>query len=219
MKTFANKHCTIWLVGIALYTMPFGTTASTKNASEAVSIDSVYDNVDELPYLKNHRKSTTENLQRRLVYPEMLKVKGIEGNVVVTFTVSKNGSVKNATTNHDAPTEMCEEALRTVMASGPWMPAKVKGEEVDSKMSVVLKFVLTDEERKVAEMLKPIDFDNKPPLFVLDGKVVDGIVKIEHYNLRSLRVIKGEKALAMYGEKGRNGVVEVTSKRGTPPVR
>jgi len=38
------------------------------------------------------------------------------------------------------------------------------------------------------------------------------------YNLKSLKVLKGEKAYEKYGERAKNGVIEITTKRGTPPI-
>ncbi|MFT3738614.1 MAG: TonB family protein [Breznakibacter sp.] len=218
MMTFVSRYRIWFMVGLGLCFMPIGITAAIPHVSFIAINDSVYDKVDELPYVKNHRKNTMAYLQKNLIYPEKLKLRGLEGSVHVAFTVSKDGKVTNASVSQDAPVEMCEEALRVVMASGPWVPARLSEVPVNSKMTIVLKFVLSDEERRWAEMLKPIDFENKPPLFVLDGKAVEGIIPIEEYNVRSVRIIKGEKALAMYGEKAKHGVVEVTSKRGTPPV-
>ena len=67
----------------------------------------------------------------------------------------------------------------------------------------------------MAKQLKPFYVNNKPPLFVLDNKKVEGVANIEYYNVKSIRVIKGEKAIALYGDEGKNGVLVIQTKRGT----
>ena len=50
-------------------------------------------------------------------------------------------------------------------------------------------------------------------LFVLDGKVVPSRKDINLEDIESIQVLKEEKAIEKYGEKGRYGVVEFTSKK------
>ena len=57
------------------------------------------------------------------------------------------------------------------------------------------------------------------PLVGLDGKPVEGIVEIEEYNVKSIRVLKGKPATDLYGEKASGGVVIIESKQGTPPLQ
>jgi len=178
----------------------------------------VYDTVDRLPYIKNHRKSLTTYIQNNREYPGELKLKGVEGVVIVAFVVDVNGHVQNARVESGDNAELNELALSVVLKSGPWVAGKVKDQDVATLMSVPVSFKLNDDERKMMEALKPIDFENKPPLFVLDGKIVEGMVNLDFYNVRSIRVIKGAKAVDHYGERAQYGVVEITSKRGTPPV-
>jgi TonB family protein len=178
----------------------------------------VYSTVDRLPYIKNHRKSLTTYIQNNREYPGELKLKGVEGVVIVAFVVDANGHVRNARVESGDNAELNELALSVVLKSGPWVAGKVKDQDVATLMSVPVSFKLNDDERKMMEALKPIDFENKPPLFVLDGKIVEGMVNLDFYNVRSIRVIKGAKAVDHYGERAQYGVVEITSKRGTPPV-
>lgn len=62
------------------------------------------------------------------------------------------------------------------------------------------------------------------PLYVLDGVMInttsnkdalDLLVKPD--DIESINVLKGESAMATYGEKGKNGVVIITTKTGTKP--
>ncbi|MBX2840849.1 MAG: TonB-dependent receptor plug domain-containing protein [Flammeovirgaceae bacterium] len=56
----------------------------------------------------------------------------------------------------------------------------------------------------------------KNPLFVIDGRVLqtnDKVVKdLEPHSIKEMYVLKDEAAIAKYGEKGKNGVVIITTK-------
>jgi TonB family protein len=62
-----------------------------------------------------------------------------------------------------------------------------------------------------------IQGDGPPPLIVLDGniKTEEELDAIDHQSIEFLNVdvLKGESAITKYGDKGKNGVVEITSKK------
>lgn len=55
------------------------------------------------------------------------------------------------------------------------------------------------------------------PLFVLDGKVIssDAFRALNPQDIKEIKVLKDAAACALYGIKASNGVIEVTSKRGS----
>ncbi len=55
------------------------------------------------------------------------------------------------------------------------------------------------------------------PVYFIDGKEsnVTEMENISPANIESINVIKGEAAIKKYGEKGKNGVVEITTKPGS----
>ncbi len=56
---------------------------------------------------------------------------------------------------------------------------------------------------------------SKTPLFILDGKEMkDGnIDDMDPNNIESISVLKGEKAIKKYGDKGKDGVIEIITKK------
>lgn len=56
---------------------------------------------------------------------------------------------------------------------------------------------------------------SKTPLFILNGKEMkDGnIDDMDPNNIESISVLKGEKAIKKYGDKGKDGVIEITTKK------
>jgi TonB family protein len=66
----------------------------------------------------------------------------------------------------------------------------------------------------------PLKFENsgepgKQPLIVKDGVVLDGMIgnNIPPESIESIDVLKGESATKMFGDKGKNGVILITSKK------
>lgn len=53
------------------------------------------------------------------------------------------------------------------------------------------------------------------PLYIVDGKIMygDGIKDIPHDEISSVNVLKGDTAIVKYGDKGKNGVVIITTKK------
>ncbi|MFB9841536.1 M56 family metallopeptidase [Mucilaginibacter ginsenosidivorans] len=52
------------------------------------------------------------------------------------------------------------------------------------------------------------------PLIVVDGKTVQSIKKVDPDDISSIQVLKDKAAKDTYGEKGKNGVIVITTKKG-----
>ena len=114
--------------------------------------------------------------------------------------------------------ELDADVIAAIKRTENWKPGVLNRQKVNTQMRLPIRFVLSDSERRLVEHVKALDAMGKKPLFVLDNKLIEGLVQIEDYNVESIRVIKGEKAVKLYGDKAENGVVVITSKRGTPPL-
>lgn len=56
-------------------------------------------------------------------------------------------------------------------------------------------------------------FSDKPaPIYIVEGKEVDAasLEKIMANQIKAMKVLKGEQAIAVYGGKAINGVVEIS---------
>jgi TonB-dependent SusC/RagA subfamily outer membrane receptor len=64
-------------------------------------------------------------------------------------------------------------------------------------------------------VLKPSSGQKEKPLIVIDGVITSEINlnDLNPSNIQSMNVLKGESAKVRYGEKGANGVVEITTKK------
>jgi outer membrane receptor for ferrienterochelin and colicin len=60
-----------------------------------------------------------------------------------------------------------------------------------------------------------IDSDGKNPLFIVDGKEVTGksLKDFDHDNIEKIEILKGDKAVEKYGEKAKDGVILIETKK------
>lgn len=56
---------------------------------------------------------------------------------------------------------------------------------------------------------------NPEPLYVLDGVIISSLDTVTPSSIAALYVLKAEKATDKYGQKGKHGVIEVITKKGT----
>ncbi len=187
-------------------------------AQQSVADLNVYTTVDKMPRLKGAGNDIAKFIRKQVDYNDAYKLRGVEGDVWVSFVVTSHGEVVQAELEKGIDPELDARVLEAVKASKGWKPGVLNRQKVNTQMRLPIRFTLSNGERVLAQDIKSLDELGKHPLFVLDNKIVDGLVNIEDYNVESIRVIKGAKAIKLYGERGADGVVVITSKRGTPPL-
>lgn len=57
-------------------------------------------------------------------------------------------------------------------------------------------------------------FNNSSPIYVVDGVILDDISFLNSGDIQSMEVLKDASATAIYGSRGSNGVIMVTTKQG-----
>jgi len=59
-----------------------------------------------------------------------------------------------------------------------------------------------------------LTLDNTDPLIIIDGKESKGLKKISPDDIKSITILKDESATKLYGDKAKNGVLIITTKKG-----
>lgn len=164
-------------------------------------------------------KWVNENLK----YPQAAKDAGVQGRVTLQFIVYPDGKVRETKVLRGAHPDLDAEALRVVSASPDWTPGYVNGEPVKVTYTFPVIFQLSGKktEPKTASIHVTGEANDifirgalaDSVLFVLDGKPVPSRKDIDLETIESIQVLKDEKAVEKYGEKGRYGVIEFTSKK------
>jgi len=78
-----------------------------------------------------------------LRYPKQAVDNGIQGKVLVGFTIDENGKVGDVRVLKGVDELLDAEAVRVVSASPDWKPGKVRGKKVKSAISMNIEFRLT----------------------------------------------------------------------------
>ena len=89
-------------------------------------------------------------ISNTLRYPANASERNVQGLVVYTFIVEKDGTLTNFDLIHRADSSLDKEALRILQAMPPWRPAKFKDEIVRSKSYVPMYFRLNKNANAVA---------------------------------------------------------------------
>jgi TonB family protein len=161
-------------------------------------------------------------VNENLKYPKSAYEAGAQGRVTLQFTIGKDGNVGDVKVLRGCHPDLDAEAIRVVSSSPAWTPGYVKGQPVKVTYTFPVIFQLRDKSKDSASQA-----ENAPQnatiqirgaaadsvLFVLDGKEGVKMSEIDPNTIESMQVLKGEQAITKYGEKGRYGVIEITSKK------
>ena len=150
--------------------------------TEVEDSEKVYDVVEEMPAFPGPPYALYEFLTRSIQYPKEARDKNIQGRVIVTFVVEKDGSISDARVVKSVDPLLDTEALRVVNSMHSWTPGKQNGEPVRVKYTVPVSFKLdaiAPAERYVLE---------------IDGKVADDseIANIPSGDIVSMDVVPAQ---------------------------
>lgn len=87
--------------------------------------------VEEKPsFMGGDANAFSKWVNSRLVYPEIAKENGVQGRVVLMFTVDTDGTVKNVRVARGIDPALDKEAVRVVSSSPKWTPGKQRDRAV-----------------------------------------------------------------------------------------
>jgi protein TonB len=98
--------------------------------------------VEDMPEFPGGEMALRTYIANAIKYPVIAQENGIQGKVYVTFVVSKDGSVTNASIARGVDPSLDKEALRVVNSLPKWKPGKQRGKPVNVSYTVPINFVL-----------------------------------------------------------------------------
>lgn len=193
-------------------------------------------------------KKMLEFIYKNLSYPATARDKKMEGMVVVSFIVEKDGTVSNAEIKRAIGGGFDEEVLRVARLMPRWIPGKHKGQAVRVQYNLPVRFeldnsigetvtvdhsIIYDSEKKELKTsvegipmvfgMKEEKSENKPLVYVNGERLVNAGMDLNEINpadIKEISVLKGESAIAYAGPEGQNGVMLITLyKPGEKPVK
>lgn len=212
----------------------------------------VFTSVELVPQFPGGISSFSNYLAKNIRYPANARENGIQGRVIISFVVERDGTLSDAHVTRGVADDIDKEALRVIQASPKWEPGVQNGRSVRVAYSVPISFALEEsqpdrpsgevieqkndnEEKKIAlssitSIVSRTDTGKKTfkfninapgrPLYIIDGKEASDVSLIAPNSIESVTVFKDVSATSIYGPKGKNGVVLLTTKKNpfTPPL-
>ena len=193
--------------------------------------DKAYDVVEEMPQYPGGVGKLMEYVSMNVRYPKEAESKSIQGRVVTTFVVEKDGSITDAEVIKSVDPALDAEALRVVKAMPKWTPGKQEGKPIRVKYTMPITFalqggdVIPDGKVKGANVMNETVVvgigDNAKaihtnvPYVLVDDKPIDSdkLKDIDPKTIDHMEVLKSKAAIEKYGEKAKNGVIIITTKK------
>lgn len=103
----------------------------------------VFTVVEEMPKFPGGDAALLEFIAKNVKYPVDAQQKGVQGRVIATFVVEKDGTVSEPIVVRGVDPSLDAEALRVISLFPQWMPGTQKGVPVRVKYTVPIIFRLT----------------------------------------------------------------------------
>jgi len=205
----------------------------------------IFTSVEQVPEFPGGMQAFGSFLSKNIKYPEFMRKNAIEGKVITSFIVEKDGSLTDIKIVRAIGNGADEEALRVLKMSPKWTPGIQNGKPVRVSYTVPISFALNGKpvsnagnlmgavngntsnavsitnvtlKTDSAKSKQTLVFNGQnDPLIILDGKEIPGIsIKLLNSDdIQRMEVIKDKSAIALYGSKAANGVIIITSKKKT----
>ena len=102
----------------------------------------VFDVVEQMPSFPGGPSALMQYLNSNIKYPVVAEENGVQGRVVCTFVVEKDGSITDVRVVKSVDPSLDKEAVRVVKSMPKWIPGKQNGSAVRVKYTVPVTFRL-----------------------------------------------------------------------------
>ena len=104
--------------------------------------DVIFEVVETQPNPPGGMVGWNKYLAENMKYPEEAKKMGVQGTVIIVFVITTDGFIKDVEVLRGIGGGCDEEAIRVVKNGPKWEPGKQRGEPVNTRMRLPLKFKL-----------------------------------------------------------------------------
>ncbi len=102
----------------------------------------VFEVVEQMPQFPGGDAALMQYLSSHIKYPVVAEENGIQGRVVCTFVVERNGSISDVRVVKSVDPSLDKEAVRVIKGMPNWIPGKQNGSAVRVKYTVPVTFRL-----------------------------------------------------------------------------
>ncbi|MBO5026541.1 MAG: energy transducer TonB [Bacteroidaceae bacterium] len=100
----------------------------------------VFQVVEQMPEFPGGMEALMKYLSKNIKYPSIALDNGIQGRVLVSFTVNKDGSIVDPEIMKSVDPSLDKEAIRVISTMPKWNPGKQRGKAVRVKYTVPVAF-------------------------------------------------------------------------------
>ncbi len=104
--------------------------------------EKTYDVVEQMPQFPGGPTALLEYLSKNVNYPENAHKNGVQGRVIASFFVEKDGRISHARVVRSVDPSLDSEALRVIHSMPNWVPGRQNGEPVRVKYTIPITFKL-----------------------------------------------------------------------------
>ena len=104
--------------------------------------EKVFEVVEQMPSFPGGDAALMQYLRDNIKYPVVAQENGVQGRVVVSFVVEKDGSITDVKVVRSVDPSLDKEAQRVVKSMPKWIPGKQNGSAVRVKYNVPVSFKL-----------------------------------------------------------------------------
>lgn len=98
--------------------------------------------VEDAPEFPGGTQALLDYLRKNIKYPPICRENGIQGRVLVSFVVNKDGAIVEPQVVKSVNKQLDQEALRVISTMPNWKPGKQRGKPVRVKYTVPVNFRL-----------------------------------------------------------------------------
>lgn len=109
---------------------------------EEESAQQIFTVVEEMPKFPGGDSELLKFIAKSIKYPVIAQENGIQGRVICSFVVNRDGSVVDAEVLRGVDPSLDKEALRVIATMPKWTPGKQRGKPVRVKYTVPITFRL-----------------------------------------------------------------------------
>lgn len=119
-----------------------GEVLKAKEVIKEEAAEQVFDVVEQMPQFPGGDAALFEYLSNNIKYPTIAEENGVQGRVIVTFVVERDGSITDVKVVRSVDPSLDREASRVVKGMPQWIPGKQNGKAVRVKYTVPVTFRL-----------------------------------------------------------------------------
>jgi TonB family protein len=174
--------------------------------------------VEQMPQYPGGEMELLKFIIENTHYPDSAKAANIQGRVVVRFIVNAEGNTEDLVVLKGVHPLLDKEAIRVVSMLKNFTPGSQGGKPVPVYFSVPVTFTLGPSSTNQNVPAPPVVVQERPKMTVfVDGVLTDksplDVIKELGHNMGTMSSLSPEKGLEKYGENGKNGVFDITTRK------